>query len=210
MNNPPGVLAPNTLLFCPENSMIRKTWLTGAFPWMSQAPVLDKYWSLNFATFRGHQDPIEEIAISPDGIILASGSDDSTIRIWNTLTGRTQETLKLVSRRSLIRGVVISSNGILAAGLDDDVIMMWDLATGLRFGQTLDVKKRLRDICFSLDGKQLAVSSRDGIHIWHISEGTQEDWKPRDIPVRDIQDISYTTDGKHIIAYTYTRTRLQV
>lgn len=36
----------------------------------------------------GHQDRIGAIAFSPDGSWLVSGSDDSTLRVWNVLTGR--------------------------------------------------------------------------------------------------------------------------
>lgn len=36
----------------------------------------------------GHHDRINAVAFSPDGSWLVSGSDDSTIRVWNVLTGR--------------------------------------------------------------------------------------------------------------------------
>jgi len=34
-----------------------------------------------------HSAYVNSIAISPDGQILASGSDDSTIKLWNLRTG---------------------------------------------------------------------------------------------------------------------------
>jgi WD40 repeat protein len=36
----------------------------------------------------GHHDRINAVAFSPDGSWLVSGSDDSTVRVWNVLTGR--------------------------------------------------------------------------------------------------------------------------
>jgi WD40 repeat protein len=36
----------------------------------------------------GHQDRIGSVVFSPDGSWLVSASDDSTLRIWNVLTGR--------------------------------------------------------------------------------------------------------------------------
>jgi len=38
--------------------------------------------------FSGHQDRVGAVLFSPDGSWLVSASDDSTIRIWNMLTGR--------------------------------------------------------------------------------------------------------------------------
>lgn len=37
-------------------------------------------------TFEGHLAGISTISWSPDGAIIASGSDDKTIRLWNVLT----------------------------------------------------------------------------------------------------------------------------
>src|SRR5205823_13838231 len=37
--------------------------------------------------FEGHADPLDHIASSPDGQLLASASSDGTIRLWHASTG---------------------------------------------------------------------------------------------------------------------------
>ena len=45
--------------------------------------------------FRGHDGRVRSLAIDPSGIWLASGGDDSTVKIWELLTGRQIWSVKL-------------------------------------------------------------------------------------------------------------------
>ncbi len=42
----------------------------------------------------GHSSSVESVAVSPDGLKIASGSWDDTIKIWNAETGDVIHTLK--------------------------------------------------------------------------------------------------------------------
>jgi WD40 repeat protein len=43
---------------------------------------------------RGHTDTIRSASFGPGGNLLASGSDDETIKLWNTRTGECLKTFK--------------------------------------------------------------------------------------------------------------------
>src|SRR5438445_13786963 len=45
-------------------------------------------------TFRGHTQAVRCVAISPDGKLLASGSDDQTIQLWDLVFKTNVATLK--------------------------------------------------------------------------------------------------------------------
>ena len=54
---------------------------------------MEENWSACLQTLEGHSGPIWSIAWSPDGSRLASGSLDSTVRIWDPATGQSVSTL---------------------------------------------------------------------------------------------------------------------
>ena len=39
-------------------------------------------------TLRGHSDLVRSVAYSPDGKHIASGSDDNTVKVWDSQTGK--------------------------------------------------------------------------------------------------------------------------
>jgi WD40 repeat protein len=64
------------------------------------------------------------VAISPNGQILASGSTDTTIKIWHLATGELLNTL--TDHLGSVNSVAISPNGqILASGSADTTIKIW-------------------------------------------------------------------------------------
>ena len=68
-------------------------------------------------TLEDRFDPVNSVAFSPDGKLVASGSDDNTIRFWDTATGR-QRGKPLEGHSSPVRSVAFSPDGkLVASGL---------------------------------------------------------------------------------------------
>src|SRR2546429_5219227 len=79
--------------------------------------------------FRGHSDEITQIAWSPNGRILASGSKDTTIRLWDAQTGQALRSLK--GHSFSVHGIAGSRDGhILFSGSGDKTIQLWNTQTG--------------------------------------------------------------------------------
>ena len=81
------------------------------------------------ALLTGHTDWVYSVVFSPDGNTIASGSRDSTVRLWDARTGTLIHTL--TGHKSVVFSVAFSPDGnTLASGGGDDTVRLWDARTG--------------------------------------------------------------------------------
>jgi len=122
-------------------------------------------------TLKGHYYEINYVAISPDGKILASGSQHGTIKIWNLATGELIRTLS--GHTNSVNYVAISPDGrTLASGGGDGTIRIWNLATGEQIRTLSGHTNSVNSVAISPDGRTLASGGGDGtIRIWNLATG---------------------------------------
>ncbi|MEG4987323.1 serine/threonine protein kinase [Microcoleus sp. BR0-C5] len=123
-------------------------------------------------TVPGHSSFVNSLAISPDGKILASGSWDKTIKIWNLETTELIGTLTGHSDR--VNSVAISYDGkMLVSGSSDETIKFWNLHSGDLLctfpGHSMEVNS------VAINPKGLVIASCGGadntIKLWNLRSG---------------------------------------
>ncbi|MEG4337281.1 WD40 domain-containing protein [Microcoleus sp. D3_18_C2] len=123
-------------------------------------------------TLPGHSSFVNSLAISPDGKILASGSWDKTIKIWNLETTELIGTLTGHSDR--VNSVAISYDGkMLVSGSSDETIKFWNLHNGDLLctfpGHSMEVNS------VAINPKGLVIASCGGadntIKLWNLRSG---------------------------------------
>ncbi len=78
-------------------------------------------------TFEGYTGYVHSVAFSSDGGLLASGSADRTIKLWEVATGR--EVRTLTGHTDTVLSVAFSPDGrLLASGSYDKTIKLWDIS----------------------------------------------------------------------------------
>jgi WD40 repeat protein/tetratricopeptide (TPR) repeat protein len=129
-------------------------------------------WETKCRSLEGHHGSVTCVEFSEDGALLASGSDDETIRLWNPTTG---------DLRGILYGHAggvddtkfLPSRGLLVSCSQDKTIKLWDIVTGQEH-RTLKQRSRIEDIGLSPDGKTVAAACRDGtVRLWDTASGQE-------------------------------------
>jgi WD40 repeat protein len=158
-------------------------------------------------TLRGHRYYVNSVAFSPDSTLVASGSRDGTIRMWEVSSDRELHVLALSTETSSIStnfsSIAFSPNGsvLASASRKDTSIWLWDVPSG-QLLETIHVPLNwVASIAFSPNGHLLAVG--DGkefdVVLWDLSTGEilRMVTGPEGI---GIDEVAFSTDGKLLIA----------
>lgn len=146
---------------------------------------------------RVYRKLIDSVSYSPDGNILAIGSEDGSIRFWDeenekfqdkTFDGlidvQTDEPSLCYSElgfvlayspdgKTLVTSSVFSPDGrTIAGGRAARKVYLWDAITGDLKSTLTGHKKPVFSVAFSPDGRTLASGDRDGmVYLWDVISG---------------------------------------
>ena len=200
-----------------------------------------KLWNVNtgnlLQTFEGHSKWVNSVAYSPDGQTLASGSNDNsvgevlasgsfddTIKLWNVKTGKLLQTLEGNSHsvnsvayspdgQTLASGGSISYQELirlkyspdLASGSYDQSIKLWDVKTGKLLQTLKDDSGSVKSVAYSPDGQTLASGSRDNtIKLWDVKTGKL--LQTLEGHSSSVKSVAYSPDGQTLASGSWDNT----
>ena len=122
-------------------------------------------------TLTDHSYSVNSVAYSSDGQTLASGSWDTTIKLWNVKTGNLLQTLE--GHSAWVNSVAYSPDGqILSSASGDNTIKLWNVKTGKLLQTLTGHSNPIRLVAYSPDGQTLASASNDNtIKLWNVKTG---------------------------------------
>ncbi|KAE8371623.1 ankyrin repeat-containing domain protein [Aspergillus bertholletiae] len=145
------------IAFAAGESIIRRNFRDKPLRMMATLPITRKSWGTQLHTLESGSYWVQSVTFSPDGQILASGSDDYTIRLWDVKSGHHLHTLE--GHSYWVQSVTFSPDGqILASGSFNHTIQLWNAKTGA-LQKILYAKTAVSSIRFSTDGLYLNNNS---------------------------------------------------
>ncbi|KAN0107830.1 hypothetical protein V8E51_007572 [Hyaloscypha variabilis] len=170
----------SALLFAPNKSDVRQSFLDRLPQFVTYPPETPDYWGPSTQTLEGHQRSVYDVVFSPTGKLLASLSADNTVRLWDPYTGEPRGVLS--GNESSVSDLTFSYDGkVLAFFSASDlyrekdssgIITLWDSETGqLLFN--LEGPRARRPLAFSPTRLLLCSGSSDhSLSLWNPTTGS--------------------------------------
>ena len=145
-----------------------------------------------------HSDSILSAAISPDGKLLATGSHDSTVKVWSLHSGELLRTISGHSTAVLLVAFSPASKTLLTRSRAGTV-KIWNLQNGEQIKRLADVHRH-ESVAVSPDWQILAIGTTCGtVKLQHLNSG-QLLQVLKGYQGDDISAIALSPNGKMLVA----------
>jgi WD40 repeat protein len=123
----------------------------------------------------GHTHDVVDVALSRDGSLAVSASEDGTVRLWNVADSDASDSFAsqaTAGHRGLINTVAVTPDGARALSASEDhTIIIWDATTGAA-NMTLPHNESVVEIHVTADGERAVSRSSDRLlRAWRVATG---------------------------------------
>ncbi|MDD5765040.1 MAG: caspase family protein [Candidatus Marinimicrobia bacterium] len=150
------------------------------------------------AALKGHGRKINAIAFNRDGSLIASGSDDKLIKIWNVKQNSLLTTLQGHAR--YVKSLAFHPfEQILASGSDDGNVIIWQIEQSAPLRTIFAHEGGVHSVAISSDGNTLATAGFDKtIKLWNLADGQL--LKTFTGHTDEVKSVAFSPDGWTLVS----------
>ncbi len=158
----------------------------------------------------GHRNKVNSVIFSPDGRVLASGSDDQAIIVWDVSAPAAPRAIgkPLQGNNSFVNDLVFSPDGrmMVSAG-DDHSVRVWDVSAAVEVGNFPAHTDAVNSLAFSPDAKHLVSGGDDDLVVLWDWDG-QALQNPRALAghAGQVKSVAFSPDGKQLASASFDST----
>jgi WD40 repeat protein len=152
-------------------------------------------------TTKAHSGRVVTLAFSADGQRLASGSDDRTVKVWDTAHGH--ELLMLNRHTEPVTRVTFSADGTRIATGSFGLVQVCDAVTGKELLTLRGHAHAAIVVAFSGDGQRVVSGSNEfgkpgEVKVWDAATG--QELLNLQGHTEGVVSVAFSADGQHIIS----------
>jgi hypothetical protein len=118
---------------------------------------------------KGHTDSVNALTFSPNSHLLASGSSDKSIKLWDMRDLDNVATLP--GHENSVRALAFSPDGhLLASGSDDVTVKIWDVRERRSVAPLAQHSGYVNAVAFSIDGMLASGAGDKTVRLWDIAK----------------------------------------
>lgn len=152
-----------------------------------------------------HHGMVRDVAFDPSGRMLAAGTQDGRLTIWD-VAGRTERAVLTTAAvrgqtKVVTRTVAWHPDGtLLAAGMADGRVILWDVARRAERRLLPGHRGVVGGVVFSPDGATVATVGQDGrVLLSRVVDGRLMAELRYDDPAREAR-VAFSPDGRRLVA----------
>jgi len=151
--------------FSPDDSSFVTVGLSGVVLWNTAT-------GSQIRTYSGHTSNVNAADFSPDGSLLATCSNDLTVKVWNVATGNIVRDFSGFFSAPVYRVDISPDGNRVVASAADGTIHVFNIDTGLKSASLVGHTGANNTVDFSSDGSKIFTASNDGMAgTWNAATG---------------------------------------
>jgi eukaryotic-like serine/threonine-protein kinase len=146
-----------------------------------------------------HDDDIRTVALSRDGSVALTGSDDRTARLWDARTGKSH--CRPLRHQGQVLAVALNAAGTLAlTGSEDRTARLWKVPGGEPVGDPLYHPGQVLAVAFRPDGRAVLTGCDDGVgRLWTLAPAEPAGTPVPHCDLKALSHLARSPDGRTIL-----------